>query len=73
MALGIFLSACAEMVINATPMKGVEPENYDKILNQTDYSTLMAVAIGYRDNENFNQPSKKPKSWKDINNVIETI
>ena len=73
LALGVFLSACAEMEIDATPMEGVEPENYDKILNQTDYSTLMAVAIGYRDNEDFNQPSKKPKSRKDINNVIETI
>ena len=73
LALGVFLSACAEMEIDATPMEGVEPENHDKILNQTDYSTLMAVAIGYRDNEDFNQPSKKPKSRKDINNVIETI
>ena len=73
LALGIFLSACAEMGIDATPMEGVEPENYNEILNQTDYSTLMAVAIGYRDNEDFNQPSKKPKSRKDIINVIETI
>lgn len=73
LALGVFLSACAEMGIDATPMEGVEPENYDKILNQTDYSTLMAVAIGYRDIEDFNQPSKKPKSRRDINNVIETI
>ena len=73
LALGVFLSACAEMGIDATPMEGVEPENYDKFLNQTDYSTLMAVAIGYRDNEDFNQPSKKPKSRRDINKVIETI
>ena len=73
LALGIFLSACAEMGIDATPMEGVEPKNYDKILNQTDYSTLMAVAIGYRDIEDFNQPSKKPKSRRDINTVIETI
>lgn len=73
LALGVFLSACAEMGIDSTPMEGVEPENYDKILNQTDYSTLMAVAIGYRDVEDFNQPSKKPKSRRDINKVIKTI
>ncbi len=73
LALGVFLSACAEMGIDATPMEGVEPENYDKILNQTDYATLMAVAIGFRDNEDFNQPNKKPKSRKDIKKVIETI
>jgi nitroreductase/dihydropteridine reductase len=73
LALGIFLSACAEMGIDTTPMEGVEPENYDKILKQTDYSTLMAVALGYRDNEDFNQPDKKPKSRKDIKKGIETI
>lgn len=73
LALGVFLSACAEMGIDATPMEGVEPENYDKILNQTDYATLMAVAIGFRDNEDFNQPNKKTKSRKDIKKVIETI
>jgi nitroreductase/dihydropteridine reductase len=73
LALGVFLSACAEMGIDATPMEGIEPDNYDKILNQKHYSTLMAVAIGYRDFEDFNQPSKKPKSRRDINKVIETI
>ncbi len=73
LALGVFLSACAEMGIDATPMEGIEPKNYDKILNQTDYSTLMAVAIGYRDLEDFNHPSKKPKSRRDINKVIEKI
>lgn len=72
LSLGVFLSACAEMGIDATPMEGIEPKNYDKILNQTDYSTLVAVAIGYRDVEDFNQPSKKPKSRRDINTVIIT-
>ena len=73
LALGVFLGACAEMGIDATPMEGIEPKNYDKILNQTDYTSLMAVAIGYRDKEDFNQPSKKPKSRREINKVIETI
>ncbi|WP_167571937.1 nitroreductase family protein [Aquimarina algiphila] len=73
LALGVLLSACAEMGIDATPMEGIEPKNYDKILNQTDYSTLMAVAIGYRDKEDFNQPSKNPKSRRDINKVITTV
>ncbi|UII79025.1 nitroreductase family protein [Flagellimonas sp. CMM7] len=73
LALGVFLSACAEMGIDATPMEGIETKNYDKILNQTEYATLMAVAIGYRDKDDFNQPNKKPKSRRDINKVIETI
>jgi len=73
LALGVFLSACAEMGIDSTPMEGIEPKKYDEILNQTDYSSLAAVAIGYRDEEDTNQPSKKPKSRRDIDKVIESI
>ena len=73
LALGVFLSACAEMGIDATPMEGIEPKNYDKILNQKDYSSIVAVAIGYRDVEDFNQPSKKPKSRRNFDKVIKSI
>ena len=73
LSLGIFLSACGQMGIDATPMEGVEPETYDKILNQKDNATLVAVAIGYRDPEDANQPSIKPKSRKDMDHVIESI
>lgn len=73
LALGVFLSACAEMEIDATPMEGIEPENYDKILNNEGYNTLVAVAIGYRDEEDSNQPDRKPKSRLALNKVIETI
>ncbi|MEY8860950.1 nitroreductase family protein [Tenacibaculum singaporense] len=73
LALGVFLSACAEMGIDATPMEGIEPENYDKILNNKGYATVVAVAIGYRDDEDFNQPDRKPKSRLAFDKVIETI
>lgn len=73
LALGVFLSACAEMGIDATPMEGIEPKKYDKILNQTDYAALVAVAIGYRDKDDFNQPSKNPKSRRDFRKVIEIL
>ncbi len=73
LALGVLLSACAEMKIDVTPMEGIEPESYNRILNHTDYSTIVAVAIGYRDHDDFNQPSKIAKSRKDINEVVETI
>ena len=73
LALGVLLSACAEMGIDATPMEGIEPENYDKILGQNEYATLVAVAIGYRDKEDGNQPSKNPKTRMAIDKVIETI
>ena len=73
LAMGIFLSACAEMSIDATPMEGLEPEKYDKILNHKEYTTLAAVAIGYRDIEDFNHPSKNPKSRISLECVIATI
>ena len=73
LALGVLLSACAEMDIDSTPMEGIEPEKYDEILNQKDHATLVAVAIGYRDQEDANQPSKKSKSRKVLEKVIEVI
>ena len=73
LSLGIFLSACANMGIDATPMEGIEPENYDRILGQKDYATLVAVAIGYRDKDDFNQPSKNPKTRREFSKVISTL
>jgi nitroreductase / dihydropteridine reductase len=73
LALGVFLSACAEMGIDATAMEGIEPDKYDEVLNQKDFKTIVAVAIGYRDPEDFNQPSKKPKARKAMDAVIKTV
>jgi len=73
LALGMFLSACAAMGVDATPMEGIEPDNYDKILGNDTHHTIVAVAIGHRDPEDFNQPSKKPKSRININKIIKTI
>lgn len=70
LALGIFLSACAEMKIDATPMEGLEPAAYDRILGQEQYTTLVAVAIGHRALDDKNQPSIKPKSRMDLEKVI---
>jgi nitroreductase/dihydropteridine reductase len=72
-ALGVFLSACAEKEIDSTPMEGIEPEKYDKILNQTDYASLCAVCIGYRTADDSNQPSLKPKSRIALEKIITTI
>ena len=73
LALGMFLSACATMKIDATPMEGIEPEKYKDILGLEEYHTLVAVAIGYRDSEDANQPEKKPKSRLPLNQVIQSI
>lgn len=73
LALGVFLSACAHMQIDSTPMEGIEPNKYDEILNEIDYKTLVAVAIGYRKLDDSNQIEIKPKSRKNLNKVIEEI
>lgn len=70
LALGFFLAACAEMGIDATPMEGIEPEAYDKILELKGYKTLFSVAIGYRDQEDVNQPSITPKLRLDLEKVV---
>ncbi|MBI5380882.1 MAG: NAD(P)H-dependent oxidoreductase [Opitutae bacterium] len=49
-ALGQLLTAAALLRIDACPMEGLDPAEYDKILKLagTDYTTLCACAIGYR-------------------------
>lgn len=72
-ALGFFLSACADMGIDSTSMEGINKEEYANILGATDYKPLFAVTIGYRDKNDSNQPSVTPKSRLDIDKVIESI
>ncbi len=61
-ALGVFLSACAAMGIDSTPMEGIQQAEYDKLLGDKDYTTLFAVAIGYRDAEDSNQLHLRAKT-----------
>lgn len=70
-ALGFFLSACASMGIDATPMEGIEGEAYTEILGLKGYRALCAVCIGYRDLEDTNQPSVRPKSRLALDAVIQ--
>ncbi|MDO4228805.1 MAG: NAD(P)H-dependent oxidoreductase [Capnocytophaga sp.] len=69
-ALGYFLSACASMDIDSTPMEGIQTEKYDEILKQEGYKTLFAVAIGYRDPKDGNQPNVNPKSRLPLDEVV---
>lgn len=73
LALGVFLSACASMNIDSTTMEGIDVQAYDSILGYDDYATLVAVTIGYRDKEDFNQLHSKPKLRKSAEHVIESI
>ena len=50
---------------NSPAMEGILPTEYDKHLPKDGYRTLFAVAIGYRDPEDKNQPSITPKKRKE--------
>ncbi|MDR6371691.1 nitroreductase/dihydropteridine reductase [Chryseobacterium bernardetii] len=70
LSLGVLLSACAAMGIDSTPMEGIEPEGYDAVLNNENYETLFAVAIGQRDETDANQPKFNPKKRLNAEKVI---
>jgi len=49
-ALGNLMTAAAVLGVDACPMEGLVPAEYDKVLNLhgTGYATVMACALGYR-------------------------
>jgi nitroreductase len=49
-ALGNFMTCAALLGVDACPMEGIEPVNYDKVLKLADqgYTTVVACAAGYR-------------------------
>mgnify|MGYP004701980827 CR=1 FL=1 len=70
LSLGFFLSACAAMQIDSTPMEGIETQQYDRILKLEKFKTLFAVTVGYRHEADTNQPSVKPKTRMPLNEAI---
>lgn len=70
LALGVFLSACADLGIDSTPMEGIEGDKYDSILNNEKYETLFAVVIGQKSEEDKNQPIHTPKRRLERKKVI---
>lgn len=73
LSLGYFLAACASLSIDSSPMEGLKNEEYDQILQLNGYTTLFAVAIGYRNPDDANQPSVKPKYRLPQEEVIQSI
>jgi nitroreductase len=49
-ALGNFMTSAALLGVDTCAMEGIEPVNYDKVLNlhETGYTTVVACAAGYR-------------------------
>lgn len=71
LALGIFLTACASMDIDSTPMEGIDRTAYTQLLAEDGYDVVLAVAIGHRDEKDYNQPSLNPKRRKNAHEVLE--
>jgi len=69
-SLGILLSACADMGIDCTPMEGIKPAEYDKILQNEKYESLFAVAIGQKSEADKNQPVYSPKRRLETDKVV---
>lgn len=71
LALGNLLNACAELKIDACPIEGFEPEQYNEILGLKDKGLNAAVvaAVGYRSEEDGTQHA--PKVRKDEEELFE--
>jgi nitroreductase/dihydropteridine reductase len=72
LALGVLLSACAEMGLDSTPMEGIENDKYDEIIGNTEYEALFAVTIGQKSEDDINQPVFTPKNRLESAKVIIT-
>lgn len=60
-AMGFLLETAALLKIDATPLEGLDPEGYDKILGLegSGWKTVATVALGYRHPEDSYQTLKK--------------
>ena len=60
-ALGFFLEACALLGVDACPMEGLDPAQYDELLGlgRDGYATLCVATAGYRSAEDGYAREKK--------------
>jgi nitroreductase len=73
-ALGTLLTSAAVLGIDACPMEGFVPAEFDRILgiDKDDYQSVLVCAIGYRDSEH-DWLSKLPKVRFEKNEVVKHI
>jgi nitroreductase len=69
-ALGNFMTAAALLGVDACPMEGIEPAQYDEILELTGsgYATVVACAAGYRAADDAS--ATRPKIRYDADEVV---
>lgn len=66
-ALGNLLNACALLKIDATPMEGFKPKEFDQVLglDELNLSSVLCVPIGYRADDDANAFRKKIRRPKE--------
>ncbi|WP_271782061.1 NAD(P)H-dependent oxidoreductase [Aquimarina algiphila] len=71
--LGNLLAACAELKIDACPMEGFEPDEYDTILGLSEkgLSASVIATIGYRSDKDITKDSKKVR--KPISELFQVL
>ncbi|HEY3762608.1 MAG TPA: NAD(P)H-dependent oxidoreductase [Verrucomicrobiae bacterium] len=72
-ALGNLMTCAAMLGVDACPMEGIVPAEYDRILNLGDsgYTTVVACAVGYRAADDKN--AKIPKARFHASDLIQKI
>jgi nitroreductase len=62
-SMGFLLEAAALLKIDCVAMEGIEPANYDTILGleNSEYTSVAAVALGYRHAEDAHQYNSKSR------------
>lgn len=72
-ALGVFLTSCAMVGVDACPMEGFQPEKYDEILGLTaqGYSSRVVATAGYRAADDGN--ATLPKVRYEREEIVERI
>ncbi|ASZ09985.1 NAD(P)H-dependent oxidoreductase [Chitinophaga pendula] len=73
LALGTLLTAAAAEGVDAAPMEGFDPAQYDEILGLKDrnLASVVIVALGYRSAEDEMQHAKKVR--KSLDELVEVI
>ena len=72
-ALGNLMTCAAVLGIDACPMEGLVPAEYDKVLNLdgSGYATVVACALGYRSSED--KYAKLAKVRYDMKDIVRQI
>ncbi len=68
LALGMLLGTAAQLRIDTCPLEGISPAEYDKLLEleNSNYTTKVACAVGYRSETDATASAKKVRFSKDI-------